>query len=43
MGYVYAANLAKIKKTGFVFSRTVKLTKGEKLARIAYALLKTFF
>ena len=43
MGYVYAANLAKIKKTGFVFSHTVKLTKGEKLARIAYALLKTFF
>ncbi len=43
MGCVYRANLAKIKKTGFIFTRAIKLTKGEKLNRIAYALLKTFF
>lgn len=43
MGYVYLKNLAKIKKTGFLFARPVKLTKNEKLYSIAYALFKTFF
>ncbi len=43
MGYVYLKNLAKIRKTGFIFTRPVKLTKGEKLNCIFYALLKTFF
>lgn len=41
MGYVYLKNLAKIRKTGFLFTRPVKLTKGEKLNCIFYALLKT--
>lgn len=43
MGYVYFKNLAKIEKTGFIFSQPVKLTKGEKINSILYALLKTFF
>ncbi len=43
MGYVYLKNLAKINKEGFVFSRPIKLTKGEKIKAIFYALYKTFF
>lgn len=42
MGYVYLKNLAKIEKTGFIFSRPVKLTKHEKLSALIYALFKTF-
>ena len=40
MGWVYRANLAKIKKTGFVFQHKIKLTRTEKLQNIAYALFK---
>ena len=43
MGYVYVKNLAKIRATDFHFIRPVKLTKGEKLKSIGYALLKTIF
>ena len=43
MGYVYLKNLAKIRKTGFMFTRPVKLTKTEKVNSILYALFKTFF
>lgn len=43
MGYVYLKNLAKIRKTGFVFTHPVKLTKTEKVNSILYALFKTFF
>lgn len=43
MGYVYVSNLAKIKKTGFRFTRPVKLTKAEKLRGVLYALFKTVF
>lgn len=43
MGYVYFANLAKIRKTGFYFSRPVKLTKPEKLKEVFHALYKTIF
>lgn len=43
MGYVYFANLAKIRKTGFRFMRPVKLTKAEKLQGVFYAVFKTVF
>jgi len=43
MGYVYFSNLAKIKKTGFRFTRPVKLTKCEKLRGVIHALFKTVF
>ncbi len=43
MGYVYLKNLAKIKKTGFIFTCPVKLTKGEKITGMIYALFQTFF
>ena len=44
MGYVYLKNLAKIRKEGFaLLSAPVKLTKGEKLRSVFYALLKTIF
>ncbi len=43
MGCVYAANLAKIRKTGFRFMRPVKLTKAEKLQGVLHALFKTVF
>ena len=43
MGYVYLKNLAKIRKEGFPVSAPVKLTKGEKLRSVFYALLKTIF
>ncbi len=41
MGFVYRANLAKIEKTGFVFTRPVKLSKSEKMIQCIYALCKT--
>ncbi|MBR4592580.1 MAG: squalene/phytoene synthase family protein [Elusimicrobiaceae bacterium] len=43
MGCVYAENLAKIKKTGFLFSKPVKLTKLEKIKGALHALFKTVF
>lgn len=43
MGYVYAANLAKIRKTGFRFARPVKLTKFEKIKGVLHAVFKTVF
>ena len=43
MGYVYFANLAKIKKTGFYFTRPVKLSKPEKITEVFHALVKTVF
>lgn len=43
MGYVYFANLAKIRKTGFRFARPVKLTKFEKMQGVAHAVFKTVF
>lgn len=43
MGYVYQKNLAKIEKTGFAFTKPVKLTKFEKLQAVFYALIKTLF
>lgn len=43
MGCVYGANLAKIEKTDFRFSKTVKLSKFEKLTRCVYALCKKEF
>lgn len=43
MGYVYRANLAKIRKTGFRFISPVKLTKAEKLQGVFHALFKTVF
>lgn len=43
MGYVYFANLAKIRKTGFRFMCPVKLTKTEKLQGVCYAVFKTVF
>lgn len=39
---VYRANLAKIKKMGFMFTRSVKLTKIEKFKQVLYALFYTF-
>lgn len=41
MGWVYRANLAKIEKTGFVFAKTIKLSKAEKIKYALYALCKT--
>ena len=43
MGYTYQKNLAKIEKTGFSFTRTVKLGKLEKLQMVFYAIIKTLF
>ena len=43
MGFVYRANLAKIEKTGFVFERSVKLSKAEKALQCIYAICKTDF
>ncbi|MBR2033319.1 MAG: squalene/phytoene synthase family protein, partial [Alphaproteobacteria bacterium] len=43
MGYVYFANLAKIRKTGFLFSQPVKLSKFEKLKEVFHAFVKTLF
>lgn len=43
MGYVYFANLAKIRKTGFCFEKPVKLTKFEKIRGVAHAVFKTVF
>ncbi len=43
MGLVYRANLAKIEKAKFCFTRTIKLTKFEKLLNCIYALFKTDF
>ena len=43
MGYVYLKNLAKIRKENFFSLAPVKLTKGEKLRSVLYALLKTIF
>ena len=43
MGHVYRANLAKIEKSGFSFSCSIKLTKFEKLVNCIYALFKTDF
>lgn len=40
MGYVYYANLAKIKESGFLFRRKIKLTKAEKIRNLIYALFK---
>ena len=42
MGYVYAQNLAKIEKRKFRFSKTIKLSKLEKLIQVFYALYKTW-
>lgn len=42
MGCVYAKNLAKISKSGFMVSRSVKLTKTEKLTGVVYAWYQTF-
>ena len=42
MGYVYQKNLAKIEEKGFLL-QPVKLTKGEKIQAVCYALIKTFF
>ena len=43
MGYTYQKNLAKIEKTGFSFTHTVKLSKPEKLQMVLYAIFKTLF
>ena len=43
MGYTYQKNLAKIEKTGFSFTRTIKLSKPEKLQMVLYAIFKTLF
>ena len=43
MGCVYAKNLAKIRKTGFLFRTPVKLTKTEKGIGVLYAFFKTIF
>jgi phytoene synthase len=43
MGYVYAANLAKIRKMGFLFSQPVKLSKFEKIKEVFHAFVKTVF
>lgn len=42
MGCVYAKNLAKISKSGFAVSHSVKLTKAEKLIGVLYAWSQTF-
>lgn len=43
MGCVYRANLAKIRKTGFQFTKPIKLTKAEKLKGALYACFQTVF
>lgn len=43
MGYTYQKNLAKIRKKGFTFTKTLKLNKFEKLQMVGYALIKTLF
>ena len=43
MGYVYQKNLAKIKKTGFAFTKSVKLNKFEKVQAVLHAIIKTLF
>ena len=43
MGYTYQKNLAKIEKTVFSFSHTLKLNKWEKLQMVLYAIFKTLF
>ena len=43
MGYTYQKNLAKIEKTSFSFTRTIKLSKWEKIQRVLYAIFKTLF
>ncbi len=43
MGYTYQKNLAKIEKTGFSFTHTIKLSKPEKLQMVIYAIFKTLF
>ena len=41
MGLVYRQNLAKIEKKGFLFEKTIKLSKAEKIKYALYALCKT--
>lgn len=43
MGLTYQKNLAKIRKTNFVFTGTIKLSKIEKLQMVFYAIIKTLF
>lgn len=43
MAYTYQKNLAKIEKTGFSFTQTIKLSKIEKLQMVLYAIFKTLF
>lgn len=43
MGLTYQKNLAKIRKTNFVFTSTIKLSKIEKLQMVFYAIIKTLF
>ena len=43
MACVYAKNLAKIKKAGFLSARQIKLTKAEKMMGVLYAMFKTIF
>ncbi len=43
MGLVYRANLAKIERTGFVFSHTIKLSRAEKITQGIYALFQKDF
>jgi len=43
MGYVYLKNLAKIESRGYDVLCPVKLTKGEKIRMVLYALFKTLF
>ena len=43
MGYTYQKNLAKIEKSSFTHTKTIKLNKREKLQMVFYALIKTFF
>ena len=43
MGYIYQKNLAKIEEAGFLPTRTIKLTKFEKLRMVGYASFKTLF
>ena len=40
---VYAKNLAKIRKRGFLFSSPIKLTKTEKIKGVLHALFQTVF
>lgn len=43
MGYVYEQNLAKIEERKFKFTKTIKLSKLEKIQKVFYALYKTLF